>query len=60
MYYAVEYLWGKTARLARPPFVRRVSFSSSKERDEWVRSGSPFVNDPGHREPLEEPRATEH
>jgi hypothetical protein len=53
MFQAVEYVWGKSARLIRPAFVRRVSFTSSWERDEWVRNGSPFVNAPGHREALD-------
>ena len=54
MFQAVEYVWGKTSRLTRPPFVRTVAFASPCERDEWVRDGSPFVNGPGHREPLDE------
>jgi hypothetical protein len=56
MFQAIEYRWGKSSRLSRPPFVRRVSFGSARERDEWVRNGSPFVNAPGHREPLDDPR----
>lgn len=54
MFQAVEYVWGKSSRLTRPPFVRRVSFGSPSERDEWVRDGSPFVNAPGHRESLDD------
>ena len=54
MFQAVEYVWGKSSQVIRPPFVRRVAFGSPSERDEWVRNGSPFVNAPGHREPLDE------
>jgi hypothetical protein len=50
MFQAIEYVWGKIARLSRPPFVRRFVFNSAAERDEWVRDGSPFVNGPGYRE----------
>jgi hypothetical protein len=55
MFQAVEYVWGKNSQVARPPFVRRIAFESPRERDEWVRNGSPFVNAPGHRESLDEP-----
>ncbi|MBL8539598.1 MAG: hypothetical protein JNK68_04425 [Betaproteobacteria bacterium] len=54
MFQAVEYVWGKGVRVASPQFLRQVSFGSSRERDEWVRNGSPFVNAPGYREPLQE------
>ena len=54
MFQAVEYVWGKSARVSRPPFVRRVEFASTNERDEWVRNGSPFVNLPGYRESVRE------
>ena len=54
MFQAIEYVWGKSSGLSGPPFVRRLAFSSLDERDEWVRDGSPFVNAPGHREPIEE------
>ena len=54
MFQAIEYVWGKSSRLSRPPFVRRIAFSSPNERDEWIRDGSPFVNAPGYRESLEE------
>ena len=54
MFQAIEYVWGKSSRLSRPPFVCRFAFSSPGERDEWVRDGSPFVNAPGHRESIEE------
>jgi hypothetical protein len=54
MFQAVEYVWGKSSRVIRPAFMRRVAFSSPSERDEWVRNGSPFVNGPGHRESLED------
>jgi hypothetical protein len=50
MFQAIEYVWGKSARLSRPPFVRWFVFESPAERDEWVRDGSPFVNAPGYRE----------
>jgi len=54
MYQAVEYLWGKSPSVCRPPFLRRMAFQSVSEREAWVREGSPFVNAPGHREPLDD------
>ena len=53
MFQGIEYLWGKSSRLSRPPFVRRLAFTSPNDRDEWVRNGSPFVNGPGYRESLD-------
>ena len=53
MFQAIEYLWGKSSRLSRPPFVRRLAFASPSDRDEWVRNGSPFVNGPGYRESID-------
>lgn len=55
MFQAIEYVWGKGAEVVHPQFVRRALFASLRERDEWVRNGSPFVNAPGYREPVDDP-----
>jgi hypothetical protein len=53
VFYAIEYLYGKHRPAQGRERIRIHVFRSADERDDWVYSGNPLVNDAGHRQAVD-------